>query len=200
MGFFEDWKEVLTKPKDVFANRKKDADIMAGAKSYAILGAVLGVLLGLMIAFFGAVFAATPGLGFLAALGILAVPVLAIGLALLEVIGSLIGSAILFVFAKLLGGTGDFKTHYFLPSLYIIPITLLSFVFNVIPILGAILGFILGLYTMYLLTMAMKEAHGLSTLKADLVWLLPIIVVILLVVLLFGALFAAIAGAAAAQG
>ncbi|MBI2445240.1 YIP1 family protein [Candidatus Micrarchaeota archaeon] len=200
MGFFEDWKEVLTQPKETFASRKKEAEIGAAAKTYALLGAVVGLLFGLMIAILGAAFAAMPGLGFLAAMGFLAIPVAAVAFAVLAVIGSFISAGIYFVFAKLLGGTGDFKTHYYLPSLYVIPVTVLTLVLNMIPFLGSILGFVLGLYNLYLMTLAYKEAHGLSTLKAVLVWLLPIIVIILLVVLLMGSLIAVIAGAGAARG
>lgn len=200
MGFFEDWKAVLMQPKEVFAKRKKEADVMAAVKTYGILGAVVGGLMGVMFAVLGAAFSAIPGMGALAAFGILAIPIGIVLGAVLVVIGSLIGSGIYFVFAKLLGGTGDFATHYYLPSLFVIPVTILTLILNMIPVLGSILGFILGIYNLYLMTLAFKEAHGFSTLKAVLVWLLPVIVIFLVVILMFGALFAAIAGAGAARG
>lgn len=183
-------------PKEVFAKRKKEAAVTAAAKTYGIVGAVAGGLLGIMFAVLGAAFAAIPGLGALAAFGILAIPIGAVVGAILAVLGSLIMSGVEFVVAKLLGGTGDFATHYFLPSLFVIPVTILSLILNFIPILGSILGFILALYNLYLITLAYKEAHGLSTLKAVLVWLLPVIVIFGLFILLFGALFVAMAGAA----
>lgn len=190
MGFIEDWKEVLTKPKEVFAKRKKEADVMAAAKTYAILGGIVGLFYGIMLAFLGALFAAVPGLGWVAALGILAIPVSIILFAVLEVIGTLIGFGILYVIAKLLGGTGDFKTHYYLPSLYILPLMVLMLVLAIIPILGAIANLVLMVYSLYLLTLAFKEAHGLSTGKAVLVWLLPIVLFIILWVVLFASLLA----------
>lgn len=198
MGFFENWVAVLTKPKDTFASRKKDASIMAGAKPYAIMGLLLGLVVGVAIAGIGAAFAAAPGLGFIAALGVTAIPLMAIVGALFQIIGSLLASLVSFLFAKLLGGTGDFKTHYFLPSLYVIPVTILALIFNIIPFVGAILGFVLGVYNLYLLTLAFKEAHGLSTLKAILVWLLPVLLVIVLLIVLLGSVIALVMGAVTA--
>jgi len=49
---------------------------------------------------------------------------------------------------------------------------------------------VLLFYSAYLLTMAFKEAHGLSTLKAALVWLLPVIVLVLFWVVMFASLLA----------
>ncbi len=190
VGFIEDWKDVLTKPKEVFAKRKKDASIGAAAKTYAILGGIVGLFYGLLIAFLGALFAAIPGMEFLAALGLVAIPIAIVLFAVLEVIGTLIGFGILYVIAKLLGGSGDFKTHYYLPSLYVLPLTVLMLVLAVIPFLGALVNLVLLFYSAYLLTMAFKEAHGLSTLKAALVWLLPVIVLVLFWVVMFASLLA----------
>ena len=199
MGMIENWKSVLTQPKETFAKRKKEADFMAAMKPYAIVGGVIGLLIGVAVALFAGILSLVPGLGILVGLGFLAIPVLAIGVAVLEVIASLVMSALMFVFAKLLGGSGDFKTHYFLPSLYVIPVAVLTIVLNVIPFIGPLLGFVLAIYSLYLMTLSLKETHGFGTGKAILVWLLPVILAIVLAVLFAGATIAALMAASAAS-
>jgi len=194
MGFFEDWKAVLMQPKETFAKQKSNASIMGGLKNYLISGAIYGVIAMLVFLIFGAMGGAAGaavggGVGMIAALAyIVMIP-----------LGALIGGAILYVIAKLLGGTGDFKTHFYLPSLFAAPMAIAG-VFGVIPLIGMLVSFAILLYSLYLTTLAYKEAHGFDTLKAILVWLIPFIIVGVLMLLVFGSIFALMAGAGAARG
>ncbi len=196
MGFFEDWKEVLSKPKEVFAKRKKDASLVAAVKTYVILGAIAGFVTGISIAILGAAFSTLPGMGSIATFGLIAIPFLIIGGAILYPVSSLIISVIFFLFAKVLGGRGDFTPHFYLPSLYAIPMFIVHTGLSIIPYVGSFIAIVLQAYYF---TLALKEVHGLSTMRAVGVWLLPLIVVILLGLLLFGSILALAAGAASAR-
>ena len=203
MGMIETWMGVLTKPKETFANEKKNSSIMAGVKQYAIIFAIIGVLMGIAVFILqnmGIVdFSGLP-LGGIAA--IIVVPILVIvgGIVL-----TYIGVGIQFIIAKLLGGNGTFEQQYYLISITAIPMLLLSIVVNVIagilgiiPFLGAIIAFLAilatNLYALYLQTMAIKEAHQFSTLKAVATWFIPAIIYVLVVVAVVAALLVSIMG------
>ena len=109
---------------------------------------------------------------------------------IMTVVGSFIGVGILFLLAKLFGGTGDFLSYYR-------PIGLayaLQWI-TVIPVIGGFLGIITGIWMTVVTIVITREIHGFSTGKAALVVLIPLILVMLLLLLLIGMLgFAAISG------
>ncbi len=182
--WIETWKTVLTNPKDVFASQKKSATVMEGVKQYAIAGLLQGLLLAILGLILGTV-AGGIGAGVVAALIGIVVSVIAFP------IGALIGQGILYVIAKLLDGKGSFAQHYYLTSLFAVPIMVLAAVLAAIPVIGVV-ALLVQLYGLYLLTLALKEAHGFDTMKAVLVWLIPAILVAILVVVVGAALFSAI--------
>jgi hypothetical protein len=110
-----------------------------------------------------------------------------------SLIGFFIGNTVLFLVAKLLGGTGDFVVHNYLLSLLYAPLAILGGVFSIIPVFGTLAGVPLGIYSLVLTTMALKSAHGLSTGKAVAVWLIPAAVVVFLAVCAVVALAALLA-------
>ncbi len=95
-------------------------------------------------------------------------------------IGFLVGTAIYFVIAKLLGGTGDFGRYAYLNAAFGAPLTILSSLLSVIPVLGCISIFI-GIYQLVLTYYSTKVEHNLTSGRALIVVLLPLIVVLLLV-------------------
>ena len=95
-------------------------------------------------------------------------------------IGFLVSTAIYFVIAKLLGGTGDFGRYAYLNASFGAPLAILSSILSVIPFLGCITIF-LGLYQIVLTYYSTKVEHNLTSGRALIVVLLPLIVVLLLV-------------------
>ncbi|MBI5225796.1 YIP1 family protein [Candidatus Micrarchaeota archaeon] len=175
---FETWIAAITKPKETFAKEKSKASIMGGVKNFAIAGALYGIAYGLfstllLLLLGGGVAAA--GIGIVAM--IMTVVMMTIGFP----IGSLVIIGIIHVIAKLLGGKGNYATDYYLMSTY----SPVLFPLLVVPFLG----FLLSIYQLYLVTMAIKESHGLGTGKAVLSWLLPGIIVLVFVVVVIGMAF-----------
>ncbi len=194
----EIWKNVLMKPKDVFKAEKANASVVGGLKMNAIAGLIAGAAMAVQIMLLGAVLG--PQLAMLGPLAGMGAIGALIGMVLFYVVFTLLFSAVTYIFAKLLGGKGSFSVHYYLPSLAMVPVALLTNVLGLIPIIG-LLSFIVSIYSIYLMTLAYQEAHGFDTLKAVLTWLIPgILLVVVMAVVLGTILMALLGGGALAAG
>lgn len=88
-------------------------------------------------------------------------------------IGFYIGNGLIYLGARIFGGTGGFSTQIYLQSLFAVPLgivtSLLSLIY-VVPILGGCIGAIVGLalaiYYFVLNVRAVKVAHDLTTGRA----------------------------------
>lgn len=113
-------------------------------------------------------------------------------------IGPFIYGAILFFLAKkLFGGTGSFTQQYYLTSLPIVPIFVLTAIITIwIPFEGLPV-ILIGLISLYFTTLAVREAHNFSTGKALLSLIITgivsaiiyVIVMAMIVTMLFPVLF-----------
>jgi hypothetical protein len=181
MGLIELWINALTKPQETFAAEKQNASIAGGMKQFAIVYGIIGFLVGLFVALVAAVFPLPKEVEFLKLFGlaaIIAVPIVAI---ILGIIATLINSLIYFVFSKIFGGTGSFTQQYYLYALFSAPLSLVTLLLFAIPFLGWLIALLLALYSLCLLTLSLKEAHGYETWKAVASWLVPVIIIILIV-------------------
>ena len=192
---FNLWIDSLTKPIPTFKKEKKKANLGEGALHMAVAGLITGFITGLYEMFFGSIFAsqflpiASPLAGpmiFLASLII--TPIIA-------VIWWLIVSGILYIFALLLGGKGSYATQSYLYAIYSAPLGIISSILLLIPLAGWLLSFILMIYGLYLLTMALKEAHNYTSGRALLTWLVPVGIVVIILVVLVGLAFMYFMGA-----
>lgn len=185
--YFKLWKQVLLNPIQVFKKERKKASLNEGAKNIVISGLITGFIVGL---------AAFLGLSSFGSGQLVGVALFIGAWALTPIwmlIAWLIVSGVLYIVALLLGGKGSFGTQSHFIALYFAPMTLITTVLGLIPILGWVANFILFFYSLYLLTMALKEAHGFDTAKAVFVWLIPVIVVLLLAAIAFVALLGILA-------
>jgi hypothetical protein len=98
---------------------------------------------------------------------------------ILAPIGFLIGSGIYYLIAKLFGGTGNFEEQTYLLAASAAPITIVSGVIGIIPILGGCISIALTIYQLVLNYFALKVAHGLTTGKAIAVVLIPVAILFL---------------------
>lgn len=96
-------------------------------------------------------------------------------------IGFLIGVGILYLIARLLGGTGDFGNYAYLIAIFQAPLTIVEALVSLVPVLGGCVAAILGIYSLVLTYYATKVAHNLTSGKALAVILIPIGVIVLLV-------------------
>ncbi|MBI2845322.1 MAG: YIP1 family protein [Chloroflexi bacterium] len=101
-----------------------------------------------------------------------------------------IGSAIVFVLAKVVGGTGDFNGNSFMLSLYLVPIGVINAVLGFIPAVGGIVSFVLGIYGLFLLYFGLQSYHGLDSTKALIVVGILFVIALVLFVLVGGLLLA----------
>jgi hypothetical protein len=94
---------------------------------------------------------------------------------------------VLFIFARLLGGRGSFGAQAYAQSLFYAPLAVIQQVLAVTPILGRPLFVLLAIYSLVPTTTSLQAAHGYSTWRAVITWLMPIalnVVVVFVVVML----------------
>ena len=181
---FELWKKVLMNLVETFKEQEKKADFTQGFAHIVIAGLIVGFFAGIgsmigltAVGAMGGVTAGAMGTG----VGAMAFVVSLVVTPITSVIGWLIGSAIIYVFAMLFGGKGDFVKQSYLIALYAAPLMVVSSIVSLIPFVGPILSLLVSLYGIYLLTMSIKQAHKVSTGKAIAIWLVPVVIVAVLV-------------------
>ncbi len=193
---FKDLVQIATFKKsiDSFA---KNTSIISGLKDLAIIGIIFGIISGLL----GILGVADLVLGIISLIvGIIIMPIFL-------VIGSIIGSVILFVFAKIFGGKGTFslyagalaKISAAMLLTYMIPLLIIQSLLTLVVTMSmglesvsllAIISMIFGLLTLivslisiYFEVKATQIVHNLSFIKSLLVVLLPVIIIIILAIL-----------------
>lgn len=112
------------------------------------------------------------------------------------IIGFFIIVGIQYLLAKAFGGNGDFKQQAYNYLLFYVPLTVVSNIIGLIPLLGGIVGFAIAIYQIVLNVFSIMAAHRLSGGKATAVVLIPYAVLILLAFLCAIAIAALIFSAA----
>lgn len=110
-------------------------------------------------------------------------------------LGFFIGVAILFVMAKIFSGTGTFLEQSYAMMLFYVPLQGVSALLGLLPILGGLAAFALGIYQIVLSVFAIAASQRLSIGRSVAVVLLPAAIVLFVVCALI-VLFAAIIAAA----
>lgn len=172
---FDLWIPALTKPAETFSKQKGKASLGDALISMALAGLVGGAVGGLLAGIVGLIAGAIGGL-------------LVSGLVV-----PLVMNAVVWVMAKLLGGKGSYSDQFYLYSLFGAPVMLVSGVLSIVPIVGGLIGGLLSLYSLYPLTMALKQVHGFDTMKAVIAWLVPGIIVAIIAVIVGAAIIAMMA-------
>ncbi len=190
---YEIWTKVLTKPRETFRIQARKADYAAAVKHIGVAGIIQGVLTGLLLTLglsaAGSLVGAQYGM-FGASLGLLSIIGLAIFVPIMAIIGLFIGSGIFYIVARVLGGNGSYQTQTYLMAIYMAPLNLIG-ILAMIPFVGILVSLAVAIYSLYLLTLALKETHKFTTGKAVLTWLIPVIILAVLVLLVMFAIFAA---------
>jgi hypothetical protein len=111
-----------------------------------------------------------------------------------------LGAGLLWLVARMLGGTGsDFMTHSYLLSLSYTPTRVIASILSIIPIVGGLVGFVLTIYQLYLAGLAMQASQRMQPGRAQMAAFLPAIVGIVLgglcCLVAFGTLMAMLSGA-----
>ena len=93
-----------------------------------------------------------------------------------------IGVGIFHLIAKLLGGEGQFDKYAYLIATFQAPISIASSVLAFVPVLGGCIGLLVSIYSIVLAYFATKVNYGLSSGRAIVVVLVPVIVLFLLAI------------------
>jgi len=99
-------------------------------------------------------------------------------------IGFLIGTFIIHLIAKMLGGQGDYGKFAYLASTYQAPLTMASAILSIIPFLGGCVAFLVLIYTYVESYFAVKTNYGLTSGRAIATILIPLVIVSLLIICL----------------
>ncbi len=119
-------------------------------------------------------------------LGTLGVATLAIAYVIVFVVALIfqfLFAGIYHLIAKALGGKGRFKTLYYTLSLAAAPIYILA-IFGFIPCLGIVILLALGIYSLYLMTIAIQKTHKLSLGRSIAVWGIPLAIILIILVII----------------
>jgi hypothetical protein len=93
-----------------------------------------------------------------------------------SMLGLAISGGLQNLLASLFGGGGNFTRTAYALAAYLAPMTVLTTLISIIPIVGGCLGFPLSIYSIYLNLRALRAAHSISTGAALGVIFVPIIV------------------------
>jgi hypothetical protein len=104
------------------------------------------------------------------------------------VLGLMINGGVQFLIAKALGGSGTYTRTVYALGAYLAPITLISMIISVIPLVNC-LSIVISIYSIVLNVRALKAAHYMDTTRALMVVFLPGILIFIILCLI--GLFAA---------
>lgn len=99
-------------------------------------------------------------------------------------VGFFITAGLIYLLARLLGGTGEFLEHVWLLSLVWIPIQVATSVIGVIPVLGGIVQFVLAIYAIILYIYATSSAQRMTLGRSTVAVLIPGIALAAIVLIL----------------
>jgi hypothetical protein len=105
-------------------------------------------------------------------------------IALLGVLGFIISTGIYHLLARLFGGSGTFREVTFAVSTFYVPLTVISAVLAVLPVVGTFLAIPVSIYMLVLFGISINAVHNLGAGKATAVILIPAAIVIVIGVLL----------------
>jgi hypothetical protein len=192
---FREWFETFFRP---IAIRNYRGNFGKGILNVLVAGAIGGAVLGFFVALLAGVAGSfiRPVIGM--ATGAAAFFYTLIAIVIGAILGLIICSAILLLFAKIFKGQGSYAQQTFALSLPTSALLLIDGVVGWVPIFGIpIISVIAGLYYLYPLTIVLRETHRYSTGRAVLTWLIPAIIIFVIYAILI-AIFAAQAGLFAA--
>jgi len=188
---FDLCKRVLLHPKEAFAELKDKASYRQALLHYGFAAWLFASAAAWSSFFFDPSFTSDGlALGLLAvAFGTFLAVVMLFGFLLVE---TLVGYEV----AVLLGSKADFKTHFFVTTLFMVPITLIGIVFVVVSTIAKTdaLDSASNYLSLPYASLAYKEIHGFDTAKIVAWFLISFFILLLAVAILAVGLFAAAPG------
>lgn len=193
------WLGVFTNPHETMKKEMKGSlgdgvkDLLVSSIPYAILSGIVTLVNELI--FGGNILS-----------GILSFIMSVVLLPIVVLVAMLLGTGVVWVIAKVLGGKGTYTSQFYLSALVAsggLVISTVLVIPTAIPLIGlifAIVSFVIGLYQIYLYMKLVRMTHSVSRVVAAISVLLPLAVVAIILFVLFAAMVAAIMGSAAMMG
>ena len=181
MDYIETWKEVILRPADFY----RKMPTTGGYAEPLTFAAISYIIYGLLFALFdrGMMENMYGGMG-VNGIGFSTIITIAISIPIMGIIFLFIGAAILNLIYKLLGGTGTYEGTVRFMS-YATAVQVLSWI--------PILGFIVGLYRIYLYIVGGMSVHNVSMGRSAIAVLLPTVILFLLIMIVAFLIFSAVA-------
>jgi len=180
MNMLELWAASLASPSKTFGEEAKSRHTLARAALHVLVSSIIVVVIlalsGSMAARYQMFIDAMPGISSAFWAVLLAAVIVA------NLLAWLVMSGILHIFAKAFGGRGGYTQQSYLIAIYSAPIAIISAAIGLIPAAGGIINFAISIYSLYLLTIALKITHKYTTGKAVLTWLVPALIILVLIV------------------
>ncbi len=170
-NYVDTLKKVLTDPEGFYSEMPKEGGYQEPLTFAAINFAIVGLLSGII-----AVILSGAGAGSIVST--------LVGAVIGGIVGLFIGGIILFVFFKIFGGSGGYEG-----TVRILSYSSAAQVFAWIPVIG----WIIGLYGIWLNIVGGKHVHNLTTVKSAVAVLLPIIILAVIIAMLMAVIVATVA-------
>lgn len=182
-SFLRTWAGAVSKPGKTFAAElKKKPTLMQGSIHILLASIVSAVVMGLsgeLEAVYGMMALTNPAIGYLFWAVLLLVVIL------MSVITWLALSGVMYFMSRLLKGRGNFAQQSYLIAIYTAPVTAATSIISLAGQIGGIINTIIGVYSLYLLTVALRTVHKYSTGRAIVTWLIPLLAALVLVAIGF---------------
>ncbi len=182
------WKNVLLSPKTTLTSEaaRSDLSIMDPLIAFAIAGVFVAIA-AFANQVIGSVFTFDLGkIGTQIVISILTLPIAFIA----SIIGYAFFAGLIWAVAMVLGGKASYAKLYYVLSTFAVPISIVTSVFSIIPCIGPLVSFVLGIYSLLLLTIGIKRVYGFDNVKAVVAWLVPGVVVfiisVIIAIIMFG--------------
>jgi hypothetical protein len=189
-GWIETWRRVLTQPGEpVFEQEKMNPNgTLQTALIWMVIAGVVAAIFGLIAGAIGAssMSAALSQAGLPPEMEAQLAPMIGMmtGSSIAAIITVpvffLIGTFILHLIAKMLGGQGEYSTFAYLSSTFQAPLTIASSILAIIPFLGGCVSLLIMIYNYVLSFYAVKANYGLTSGRAIAVVLIPLALLMVL--------------------
>jgi len=177
MAFFQKWIDVLTSPKKNLKKESKSKKLNEALLHLVIAGLIAGIISALLPATEAEALRGALGGGAFFVTMLVITP-------LFFILFWAVSSAVLYVFARALAGRGALVPQAHVIALINAPFGVLNALVDVVPTIGGVLSLLVSLWSLWVVTLGLKEVHRYSTGRAVLTWLIPLALLLLIVVFL----------------
>lgn len=187
-ALLQSWRGALTNPNEAYYQEQLKAVNLTQGSLGIVIAAIVAAILGGIGTMFGAGASTAALMPFLQESGLSPAEIdmllsasqpSFIGTLFSTLIGAIlgffIGAGIYWIIAKLFGGEGSYEDQTYLMSTYTAPLLIINGVLGLIPLVGPLIALFVSLYQIVLTYFAIKVSHNMTSGRAVMVILTPIL-------------------------